>query len=227
MVQKLKFFIKNSFIKDDFVQAKKHVPEWYKEIRNPIQEPDKFFKKNIKYCTPFLDAITAGYSFELSQDIKVGLINESVPALRWNIEEKDIVTVGERTEPSGLPKIQGYHAHEFIWKIPVSFQTPKGYSLFLTHPINRYDLPFVTLGGFIDADKVIQNGNIPFLLKEGFEGVIEAGTPIFQVIPIKREIWEKEFSPELEELANKNSFLSERYLFGWYKKNIWQRKEYR
>ena len=32
-------------------------------------------------------------------------------------------------------------------------------------------------------------GNVPFFIKSGFEGVIPAGTPIAQLIPIKREKW--------------------------------------
>jgi len=33
---------------------------------------------------------------------------------------------------------------------------PAGYSLLITHPFNRHDLPFVTLTGLVDADSLLR-----------------------------------------------------------------------
>jgi hypothetical protein len=40
--------------------------------------------------------------------------------------------------------------------------------------------------------------NSPFIIKSGFEGIIEKGTPMFQVIPFKRADWQAEFVLEKE-----------------------------
>jgi hypothetical protein len=68
-------------------------------------------------------------------------------------------------------------------------QPPKGYGALLTHPINRYDLPFSTTSGYVDFDEYPLPGNVSFHVKDNFEGVIPAGTPLMSIIPIKREAW--------------------------------------
>ena len=35
--------------------------------------------------------------------------------------------------------------------------------------------------------------NVPFVIKNNFSGIIERGTPMFQVIPFKREKWDSKF----------------------------------
>ena len=64
-----------------------------------------------------------------------------------------------------------------------------GYSLYVTHPANRYDLPFRTINGLVDADtfnKVFVN--FPALWTDpGFKGVLAKGTPVAQCIAVKRE----------------------------------------
>ena len=75
------------------------------------------------------------------------------------------------------------------WTVPWSIETPKGFSLLFTHPLNRMELPFVTMSGIVDTDEYECPVNLPFLIREGFMGVIPKGTPIAQVIPIKREKW--------------------------------------
>jgi hypothetical protein len=78
----------------------------------------------------------------------------------------------------------------------------------------------------MDSDKYSTSGNIPFFIKEDFVGVIPAGTPFAQIIPIKRATWRS--------IRNDEGLI---YLEGMqgefvrspgksYKKYLWQRKEY-
>ena len=65
-------------------------------------------------------------------------------------------------------------------------------------------------------------------IKQGFEGVIEKGTPMFQIIPFKREDWKAEFDfyPEnkYQTITDKtfNSTLINHYI-----KHIWSRKTFK
>jgi hypothetical protein len=46
----------------------------------------------------------------------------------------------------------------------------------------------------VDTDVLETHANSPFVIEENFEGIIPKGTPMFQVIPFKRENWEMEIS---------------------------------
>ena len=76
-----------------------------------------------------------------------------------------------------------------------TIELPPGYSLLVTHPINRHDLPFVTLTGLVDADRYRDNFmHFPARwLDPDFNGVLPKGTPVAQCLPIKRENWTAHF----------------------------------
>ena len=54
-------------------------------------------------------------------------------------------------------------------------------------------MPIKTITGIIDTDSLKTFANSPFVIKEGFEGIIEKGTPMFQIIPFKRDSWKAEY----------------------------------
>ena len=73
-----------------------------------------------------------------------------------------------------------------------SVQVPDGWSVLFTHPLNREDLPFRTLSGVVDCDRW-HDGLVHFpalWTDPGFEGVLPAGTPVAQAIPMRREALE-------------------------------------
>jgi hypothetical protein len=71
-------------------------------------------------------------------------------------------------------------------------KTPPGWSCLITHPISYPDLPFKVITGIVDTDRLDTDINTPIVFKKGFEGIIEKGTPMFQMIPLKRSNWESE-----------------------------------
>jgi hypothetical protein len=104
---------------------------------------------------------------------------------------------------------------------------PDGYSAIVMHPLNRVDLPFITMSGIVDFDKSIHApiGNIPFFIKKGFEGTIPAGTPMFQIIPFKREDWNSENQP-YSDIFWQEKMKERKSIANIYKKKIWQKKSY-
>jgi hypothetical protein len=210
--------------------AKKYVPNWYSKAQSFIGGKPSYVdgKTNaaIKSCVPFMDSYLTGYTAELWCDIQV-VQKVTGPELRFS---KDLLApVGSRNPDIShpMPTPNGYDDTHFVWHSPYLIKTPPGYSLLITQPLNQYDLPTFTLSAIVDADKeLFPNGRIPFFIKKGFEGVIEKGTPIFQVIPFKRESWESVDSPELRKEADQRSFNVATVMYGWYKKNVWTKKEY-
>jgi hypothetical protein len=207
--------------------TKSVTPEWYKNIL-PADSNIKSLPAalNIKSCVPFLDTLISGYIMPLPMDIAVKIDENGYPLITWSGKDFPIINTRDGSEAPGLPTPQGYHTMHFIWSTMSAFKLPKGYSALITHPLNRYDLPFITLSGIVDADSIMHQGNIPFYIKDGFEGLIKAGTPMFQIIPFKRDEWKLEEEPGLFKIGSANGTKSQFNTMGWYKKNQWKKKTY-
>jgi hypothetical protein len=99
--------------------------------------------------------------------------------------------------------------------------------MLFTHPLNRHDLPFTTLSGIVDGGLVMNpRGQIPFFVKEGFEGIIPQGTPIIQLIPYRQENWIHRKTKGMLNKSNEHNLKTSSLIYGWYKKTFWTRKKY-
>jgi hypothetical protein len=177
----------------------------------------------LKACIPFLDALTAGYFVTLDQDVLVEKNPDGGnPIIRFNVDDSFGVRDGAQTNP--MPAPHGYIDEHYIWKTKVGWRLPEGYSAIYCHPMNRFELPYWTVGGFVDGDVGISRGNIPFYLKEGFEGVIPKGSPILQIIPFKREDW---LSKHNQNVFHETQAQSDRGPHDWYRKWGWKKKSYK
>jgi len=206
----------------DLQSSKSYIPKWYKDL-SEYNGPNIWTDKSIKFCVPFLDSLMNGYMIPLQVDVHVQQVN-GLPKFTWGNGDLPIIDIRRDTD-AFIPVPPGYSTVKPTWQIPLALELPKGYSMLLTHPLNRFDLPFITLSAIIDDFK-LPSGSLPFMIKEGFEGLIEAGTPIAQIIPFKRENWKKENSPGLNEASLINRLKSRSSLRGGYKHAFWKRKTY-
>jgi len=216
-------------------KAAKHLPLWYKNTGKKINpklssmEPHPTYMSpgsnlTLKACAPFLDSMTMGYIVALAADIE--FVNPQTymgNRVVWGASKEivgmhSIQQVGKMQAPLGFSEL-------FKWMFPFRIKSPKGYSCLFMHPSQRYDLPFTTLSGVVDTDKYETNINFPFFLKENFMGIIPKGTPICQIVPIKRNPWvSKTLKPD-----EKITFMGKalRYVYeGAYKKQYWVKKHY-
>jgi len=114
------------------------------------------------------------------------------------------------------------------WMNPWAVKTPKGYSSLFIQPMHR-ESPFTILPGVVDTDTYTAPVNFAFVLNDiNFEGLIPAGTPIAQVIPIKRDEWKMSLGSqadfiEQQKVANR----LETKFFDRYKSMFRQPKEYK
>lgn len=211
--------------------SKKYIADWFKQM--PIEVPtvdglntDRTAKK----CIPFLDSLTSGYTQELACDVFIDCnTNEDDPLIsyRWSGQFRPLSTRREDTGSSNsMPHFPGYYKAEFHWNTFWEPKTPLGYSTFYFHPANRFDLPFMTHNGIIDTDKWPITGPIPFVIKKGFSGLIPAGTPIYQMLFIKRDSWNSEQLAYDESYDKKTTFSVRRFFNDGYKKLYWSKKEY-
>lgn len=209
--------------------AKKYIPEWYKQAPVPDNEKPEFNgygelkNRGMKACVPFIDALTTGYVQETWCDLFI-----ENDGLLINYHFATQPKLMEHREKASL-SLQGFNHTEFAWGIPWMPKLPKGWSLIVTHPFNRYDLPFLTLTGVIDADNFhhTPNGNIPFYFKKDVKGLIPAGTPVYQLIPMKRENWESIISDDSEEDIFKREMKIRKKFWNGYRNMFWEKKSYK
>jgi hypothetical protein len=97
----------------------------------------------------------------------------------------------------------------------------------VTHPINRTDLPFYTLGAVMDSDYNGMSLGLTILIKKDFKGILEKGTPIAQLIPFQRDDWTSQRgSVKTEEDIDRELFSITSTIKNSYIKNFWNRKNF-
>jgi hypothetical protein len=234
MTKKISFISKDSFIHkniNSFLPSKKYIPEWYK--KSPMWADDNgnpqkmgfSSKKTIKTCMPFLDSLTTGYTLETWCDIHVSQSLDDHIQVKWSDESIDPIEFRGSATSMLMPVPLGCKPDHFVWKIPFGIKTLPGYSVILTHPLNRFDLPFVTLSGIMDTDNGMHGGNIPVFFSDTFEGIIPVGTPIAQIIPFKRDSWQSETIDD-EMLYKGLEYEINKFFVGGYKKLRWKKKKF-
>lgn len=217
------------------VPASSNIPEWYKKTssyfsddgsKKPTLEGLK--TATIKRCMPVFDAIGAGYLIPLAVDVyihreeKDGLINQTISWVSSNIIEFHPIEQAN-LHPQASP---GSNIPKFI--NPWIIKTPKGYSTLFIQPVHR-PAPFQILPGLVDTDTYNVAVNFPFtIIDNNFEGLIPAGTPIAQAIPIKRDSWKSKFGTDKEVIKSVNIInkLNTKF-FDSYKTMFRQPKEYK
>lgn len=207
--------------------ASKSVPDWYKSQKKFLGS-DKVMAREggsnagLKTCVPFLDATISGYIVKSPCDILVERIDGQL-VLNWT---SSIPPISYRSieYAKQLPKVNGYGLFTQAWEMGWAFNVPKGYSVLVTQPMNRFNSPTFITSGIIDADDLLGPGGVPFAIADDFEGVILKGTPIIQLIPFKRDEWSsKVIDAPITPVHNK---IARNKFFGWYKENIWKKKNY-
>lgn len=219
------------------VEAIKCLPDWYKDLSpyggtsNKLKDLNPFNDRggdgsnvSTKLCLPFFDAMSMGYMYCLEEDLIVDLDDKGIPSLSW---KKGIVLIDKRPSVD-LAIPLDCHPIQFGIKMNWYYETPKDYSILITHPFNRYDLPFYVSSGVVDSDIWGLPAFIPLFIKKNFFGVIPKGTPICQMIPIKREPWQKEIIQNNDEYDKKHIQEERRrtHITGHYRKTTWQKKSY-
>jgi len=175
---------------------KKQLPKWYK-LQNKYTSKKFEMQKNgnpnhtIKSCMPVFDIMSAGYTVPLPADVYFGENYE----ITWSTDLLNLIESHQKAQFDEFSIPDGYKK-DIVFKFvqPWMIKTPPGYSTMFIHPTYRPDLPFYTLPAIVDTDKHPLIINFPFLIKEGFTGVIEYGTPMVQAIPFKRDNWESKTS---------------------------------
>lgn len=211
--------------------TKAQLPDWYKRGETMTAEG----VPGMKTCVPFLDAMLVGYTLNTWEDVRITQENGEVTieyfqTLEDGTEKRigNAKMINERKGSSGstIPRPAGFSQNHMVWAGRWGWKVPRGYSVLVTHPLNRMELPFFTLSGIVDSDGWVPAGNIPFFIQEGFNGVIPKGTPFAQLIPIKRDEWESRRMDSMGRRFGEEGKAARAVERGYYKEAYWHRKTY-
>ena len=211
--------------------AKNFIPGWYAKspryLKNgkPVIENGGVTNNSIKACMPFYDAMISGYVQKTWCDVYIE-VNDEDYSFEYQYSRSPVI-ISHRDNPSILD--DSFYPIEFTWKTYWMPRVPSGWSVMFTHPVNRIDLPFYSLSGIMDSDDFYHAfpGNYPFYLKKGFSGLIPAGTPMYQIIPIKREHWNSEEKIITERDREKLNSKIRSYFFSPYKRFFHKKKVFK
>jgi hypothetical protein len=222
----LKYFPSRDYI-SNFISAKTLIPKWFKDTAPLFGNEMTFLEKRttFKTCVPFTESFTTGYLITLPGDVICE--DNEINGFTFSWGHADLTILSHRNDKSmgKFPWPSDFESRAFAWRFNTTMSIPSGYSLLITHPLNRVDLPFQTLSGVVDNFD-LYDGDLPFLLKKGFRGLIPMGTPIAQILPFKRENWKSVKDKSIVKQAELNRRYSTSVFRGWYKNNIWKRKTY-
>ncbi len=208
-----------------------YIPKWYKDLPKfsekhmIMSEHGKPEGLGLKSCVPFIDGMINGYIQETWQDLVVEFRNNTLSVYAYQEPQM----IDSRGDQYDSPIGRDYYNNEFVWQSPWIPKLPKGWSMMYVHPINHVELPFTTAAGIIDSDSFYHSpfGNFPFYIKYGFTGRIPKGTPMYQMIPIKRESWKSKNMPFNREETHKRSYVISSRIHGAYRELFHSRKEFR
>jgi hypothetical protein len=169
--------------------SKKNIPDWFKAL--PMKLGNQGLgTSTIKRCSPFLDALSVGYIIPLAADVEfVSNSDGSGVDFKWMFHKNMVETHNPKqisSEKCPNPSDPRPPMKFLNWWM---IKTPPEYSLLFLPPLNRVEDRFVCYSGIVDHPYFqYEYVNFPFIFtKNDFRGVVEAGTPLMQVIPIRKD----------------------------------------
>ena len=214
--------------------ASEFVPEWYKNTKSYVNNEKKplgdgQIPSTIKRCVPVFDAITSGYIITVPVDIYVSIKTDENGNKGQSFEWPALEPLGFHVIEQAPEHPQAKPPYAYPkFNNPWAIKTPKGYSTLFVQPFHR-ESPFTIFPGIVDTDRYTTNVNFPFVINDpNFEGLLKQGTPMAQVIPIKRNSWNMKIGNEKNLLEHKESAnrVALRF-FDKYKYMFWDKKEYK
>lgn len=205
MNNKIKFYPSTEYVKNIYdapSPAVKLLPTWWKNMPkySNAEASLKFAPAasiTAKQCSPLLDAMGAGYYLTLPCDIIVKQ-EDGFPVITWATDEP-LFSTWHKDQVSTYDIPDNFSSTVFKFLHGWIFETPPGWSTLFLQPLAYLSSETLALPGLVDTDILKTDINCPLVIKKGFEGIIEKGTPLVQLIPFKRNNWKSEVAEVLGE----------------------------
>lgn len=221
--------------------AKMTLPNWYKNLDTHMEgtewTAESLFQNEfprtiftIKRCLPVQDYIMNGYTIFTNTDVL--LTNrkdeDEVQRFYWATPRQGTNLFGQHPHNQCPINING-EKYDYV-KIFCNWivRTPPGYSCLVTQPFYNQEDRFTLFPAIVDTDTFDQTIGFIGYLNPKYKNVkLEAGTPIINVFPFKREEWKMKVFDKI--LPNKNTrlpTLKNQFFTNVYRKFYWSKKRF-
>jgi len=165
--------------------ASSMIPDWYKSLE-VSPNPKAPLDKSVRACMPFMESLTFGWIIPVPVDIACTRNDDGSLHMEWDDETYQVMGSHSKLQVN-TDKFP--HDGELIkFNIPYQLRTPDGVSTRHMPPLNRIETRFRPFSGIVETDRYMDSVNFPALvLDQEWEGVIQAGTPLVQIIPFERD----------------------------------------
>ena len=168
----------------------RYTPEWWKTLK--IDETKRtayeLYTGNIKHCPSFTDVFTSGYVVPMWMDIYLGYDKETGLS---GTKSNNVTNVGYHNGAALDLKNYKFLGKEtsafFKAYSPWSIMAKPGISVMILPLFFNFDPDFSVVPGIIDADVINHLSPDIAYHSQNREIFIERGTPMFQVIPFRKE----------------------------------------
>jgi hypothetical protein len=211
------------------VPAIEVLPAWFRKLPAVDAEHRTVddWAITIKRCMPFLDAMSAGYVLTLPAEIHFSVSADGQSVTHRHQMPFTLV------ESHAAYQIKGSH---WDGRVPLKLNTqwvvttPRGWSMLYVPLLNHANDRIETMAGLVDSDRYPMPVNLPFFIHTSLHGnsdfTLERGTPLCQLIPVKRSdfLLEARDSTPAEVLLTQHTELQLRSSRGWYRKFIREKR---
>jgi hypothetical protein len=174
---------------------------------------------------PFMEALTLGWVIPTPVDMAITRNKHGSIHVAWDDESHKAMGSHDKDQVGGQ---EFPHEGEILkFNLPYQLRTPEGVSTLYMPPLNRIETRFRPFSGVVDTDTYMNEVNIPALVTDrSWEGVIEAGTPLVQIMPFVRDSIVNESTTrsmtdyEEEMRAKVNQAVGARPAY--YKQDVWE-----
>ena len=172
-------------------RAIRYLPGWFRRLEREMGMLDAHGMPGLtaKACLPMTDAFALGYVVPLPYDVMFVVPEDRVSIqLGWAPDAAFQPIEQHHPGQIGAPEPPFERVMPLKFVNPWRIRVPEGYSVLLTQPLNHPELPFTCFSGLVDCDRFDTTINFPFAWTGPTgEHVLRAGTPIAQLVPIRRD----------------------------------------
>lgn len=195
--------------------ARNFIPSWFKNAPKYYHGEDDFKFGTSKKCPSFIHFLSNGYIVPAWSDLSFRLTYENENKKLEYRTSWDKFTVDIHTDDqyiSYLPENIRKKTHAVVkpispWKLKIS----DGYSIYITHPYYHFNTEYTILPGIINPE-YYHELNTPFTLNTSDKWItINAGSPLFMVVPFKRTVFTSEVVMETPEIEKRNKLSAFKY----------------
>ncbi|MCK0128983.1 hypothetical protein [Erythrobacter sp. F6033] len=171
-------------------RAIRFAPDWFRKLKPEMDMLDAEGLPGLtaKACLPMTDAFSLGFVIPLPYDVQLRVPDDEMNiAMGWSDHCAFAPLETHMPQQLGAPEPPFSQVMPLKFVNPWRIKVPDGYSLLFQPLANRPELPFYCFSGLVDCDRFDTTINFPFIWTGGpGDFRLSAGSPMVQVIPIKR-----------------------------------------